>query len=343
MLQIENTTPFKTALTLFPDEQGLDTLYLTVRATFALEGGTLRVADPQEPIQVADTYWGAPNRSSIKYAGELHLTKPSTDVVLLGSAHAPRGRKVENLDVELGVGPVQKVVRVFGDREWAGSVLGARMSSPVPFERMPLRFERAFGGIHEVGPGEVLFEPRNPVGVGFAGNRRRGELSGLKLPNLENPAQLISSPTDRPAPTGFGYIAPSWEPRKSRVGTYDVRWRKTRAPYLPTDFQSAFFNAAPPELVCRQYLRGGEPVRVVNASPRPVLRFRLPLCEFEAEALLGDELARPVLNLETVLLKPDEDRLVLLWRGAIPCDKSALKLEWVELSLRKLELGPVGT
>lgn len=38
MLQLRNESPFVPGLFLFPDEQGVDTLYVVVKATFELEG-----------------------------------------------------------------------------------------------------------------------------------------------------------------------------------------------------------------------------------------------------------------------------------------------------------------
>ena len=87
MLQLRNTTPFKGALSLFPNEEGIDTLYVVIKATFQL-GEELSLAEEQVPPTQADEYWGEPATSSLRYASDLHLGKPSTDVVLTGQAWA---------------------------------------------------------------------------------------------------------------------------------------------------------------------------------------------------------------------------------------------------------------
>jgi hypothetical protein len=339
MLQLENHTPFKASLALLPDVEGIDTIYLAVRGAFVI-GGRVAVAEEQPDIVPADVPWGDPARSSLRYAGEIHLAKPSTDVVLVGQAWAPGGRPATSVDVTVDVGPARKTVRVFGDREWKG-VVNPQIGLPAPFERMPLVYERAFGGIIEFDPdtGATVVDPRNPVGAGFARSRRGGEVASRRLPNLEDPARLIGRPTDRPPPAGFGFIAPSWEPRRLRAGTYDDRWRRTRAPFLPADFDPSFFNAAHPDLTCRGHLSGGEVLTVLNASPEGRLQLRLPVCRFDARVHVAGVVERPMLALETVLVEPDEDRLSLLWRAAVRCDKRALKVSKVSVSLAGMELG----
>lgn len=339
MLQLKNTTPFQAGIALFPNEQGIDTLYITLKATFEIGKG-LAVATEQRPVVLADEYWGEPGKSSLKYASEAHLTKPSTDVVLVGDACTPVGRPIPQVDVTLAIGGLRKTVRVFGDRLWESGLIGLHMSSPVPFEKMPLIYERAFGGVHEVNPekNEVLFEPKNPVGCGFIGKRKKKEIEGMKLPNLEDPAHLISKPGDQSPPAGFGSISPAWEPRKSFAGTYDEAWQKKRAPYLPNDFNPRFFNIAHPDLVCRGYLKGGEPVEVLNVSPNGPLKFKLPACQIGMAVRVAGKTEKPPLNLETVLIEPSATRLCMTWRAVLPCDKKALKVEQVDLALGSLDV-----
>jgi hypothetical protein len=341
MLQLKNSTPFASQIAVLPDPRGIDTLYVTLKAAFVM-GPRLTVAEPQPPVVLADEYWGEPGQSSLKYASDIHLTKPTTDVVLIGQAHAPGRKPVPQLDVSLAVGKRQKVVRVFGDRTWQPGLLAlpASISKPEPFKTMPLVYERAFGGFHETAgkQPEVLFEARNPVGSGFVGKRKGGELKDLPLPNLEDPADLIGGTRDTPPPAGFGFLAPTWLPRRSFAGTYDEAWARQRAPFLPKDFNPKFFNAAHPDLVCDRYLTGGERIQAVNVTPEGVLNFRLPVCELRPSVRVAGREETPALNLETVLIEPDERRLSLVWRAAVPCDKHPLKVESIVVELDRLDL-----
>ncbi len=341
MLQLENETPFTANMAVFPDPRGVETLYVTVRAAFRLAGTGLAVAEEQRPVQLADEYAGDPTRSSLTRAGEVHLSKPGTDVVPIGEAFAPRSRPATTVDVSLRVGPVAKTVRVFGDRTWVTGVTGAsdRISSPEPFVRMPLVYERAFGGILELDPdtNRTTVDPRNPAGVGFA--KVRGAISARALPNLEDPAHLVSHPDDWPAPAGFGFIAPSWEPRLLFAGTYDKVWQRTRAPYLPDDFDPRYFHAAHPDLVCKRHLEGGEILEVLSANPSGALRVRVPRCEFDVDVRIGGASARPPLALETLLVEPSERLVSLLFRAAVACDKRVLDVERVRIAVKRLDLG----
>ncbi|NMO19247.1 DUF2169 domain-containing protein [Pyxidicoccus fallax] len=337
MLQVRNDTPFAPGMFLFPDAQGVDTLYVVLKATFLLKEGQLRVAEKQEPVVVADRYRGEPGQSSLKAASEAHLLKPGTDVLVEGEAHAPQGRPVESCLVQVRVGPLRQAIQVFGDRKWKGGLMAPGISSPEPFAKMPLVWERAFGGVHAVEKERMLGEARNPVGQGFRGKRGGSEMAGHPLPNLENPRQLIRSISDAPAPVGVGPVAPSWEPRKSYAGTYDEAWQTRRAPYLPSDFKEEFFHVAPPELCALEGLKGGDPVELLNLSPEGALRFALPRCAVEATVRIAGKPERPQLRLETVHLTPAERRLCLTWRGAVPCDKRSLRVEEVRFQVLSLE------
>jgi hypothetical protein len=340
VLQLDNSTPFRATLCSFPDARGIDTLFVVVKATFAI-GASLTVAEQQVAPCAADVPWGEPGQSSLRYATELHLEKPGTDVVMNARAWPPGGAPVPQLDVLLAVAGRTKVVRVFGERQWVGGLLGASISPPVPFESMPIVYERAFGGGHELAPGSdrMLAEERNPVGRGFRGKRKAKDFVGERLPNVENPRRPIRAVGDGSEPQGFGFIAPAWLPRRAFAGTYDEAWQKTRAPFLPADFDPRFFHAAHPDFVFDRWLDGGEPVEVIHASRRGPLRFELPRCELDVEARIAGRTETPLLHLETVLIEPDDDRLCLLWRGSVPCDKQLLRVERVRLAPKRLLVG----
>ena len=330
MLQISNRTPFVPLLNVLFDQNGADTLYLAVKGTFTLEPRPEVAA--QVPPVLKDVYWGDPAASSLRAASEAHLGKPATEVVLVGNAWSPGGRKVPDLLVSVAVAERRKTVQVFGDRRWKAG--GGSCSRAEPFESMPLMFERAFGGVHATDDGRILAaEDRNPVGVGFLGQRAPRQLDSKSLPNLEDPQQPISRAGDRPPPACFGFIAASWLPRRSFAGTYDEEWAQRRAPFLPRDFDPRFFAAASPELTFNRFLAGGEELNILGADRRGPLRSTLPTVRPQAQVRLAGRVHTLRLNLETVVIEPDERRLILTWRDRLVCDKRALRVESVELSL----------
>ena len=331
MLQFKNKTPFTGAISLFPDADGIDTLFAIVKGTFTI-GERVDVSDEQVPVTMQPIFHGDPSSTSLKAASDLSLSKPSTDVVVLGDACAPRGRPTRTMDVRVSVGPVAETVRVVGDRVWQTDGVTYGTTPPAPFETMPLTWERAFGGRDESdrGPRE---ESRNPVGTGYRASDGQRPVDGTPLPNLEDPRDPIASWKHRPRPVCFAPIAPQWEPRRSCAGTYDEEWQKQRAPYLPADFDPRFLQIAPPPLIATTPLNGGEPVELVGFQPQGEMRLALPSLRPRVVFRLNGRTEERPAMLDTVILEPTARRLQLVWRAAFTCDKQALKVREVEALL----------
>lgn len=323
MLQLVNRTPFKAVISVLPDRAGIDTLYVVIKATVTLRP-RLALAAVQVPPIMADEYYGDPLTTSLRAASEMHIGKAGTDVLLVGSARAPGGRPVPYLDVSVSVAGRQRQIRVFGDRVWRDG----RPSDPQPFESMPLVWERAFGGSLRLGE-QLLAEERNPAGRGFAGNRSAGEMEGQPVPNLEDPAAPIERVGETPAPVCFAPVAPAWLPRRQFAGTYDERWQRSRAPFLPDDFDPRFLQCAAPELAFDRYLPAGERVRVSGVTPDGPLEFAIPDARLSVEVTIAGATERPEARLETLLIEPDENRACFTWRASVPCDRKALKVQQV--------------
>ena len=315
---VTNTTPFAFELLFLADEEGRPLLVPVVMATYTIcPPGELLLAEEPTPILIAGEFWGEPGQSSYKYEPQFAFMKPATDIVLIGHAHAPK-RGATEVNVALSVGSLEKTVRVVGDRLWVKSTFGASMTDPKPFDRIPLIWERAFGGWDRShsDPAKHTFEPRNPVGTGI--RQKHGALKeGIPLPNLEDPRKPLRSYGDTPPPAGFGFTSPSWQPCASFAGTYDDAWMKQRMPLLPKDFDRRFFNAAAPGLIAPGFLKGDELVVVQNASPGGRVWFNLPA--LPSPQCLVQLAGRPdqslQTQLDTVIINTDEMRLFLIWRA----------------------------
>ena len=123
------------------------------------QSAELRPADEQLPVTFGDVPFGDPALSSNRYEADIVAEKPAAEVIVNGTAYAPNGKPVREMQVGLGIGSVRKVLNVAGDRIYdAGNY-----SAPHPFRTMPVVYERAFGGTTADG----RMDPRNPVGVGF--------------------------------------------------------------------------------------------------------------------------------------------------------------------------------
>lgn len=328
MWVLNNETPFAAERTWTRDETGAEIWLVAVRGTFLIEpDGRLRLASEQQQVCRVPEYRDSPDRGSVIYESDLVRTKASTDVLVNGHAHAGAGRVATELDVTLKVGALRKRLRVFGDRVWSRSVFGLRISPPKAFERIPLIYERAFGGTDTVASDPALhgWEPSNPVGRGFAVQARH--LDGMPAPNVEHPESPIRVWNDRPVPVGFGAVAAHWRPRVGLAGTYDDEWMKRRRPLPPLDFDPAFYQCAPTDQQVSGYLKGGEVVELVNLSPGGSLRFQVPRVSLNFWTRFSNGQAvnhRAVMH--TLCIEPDVPRVLVTWHADLPCHHLVHKL-----------------
>jgi uncharacterized protein YjbI with pentapeptide repeats len=239
------------------------------------------------------------------------MPKSRGEFLLSGDFHTPGGTPVPAGFVRVKLGKLDKRINVYGDRHWkraAGVSLG--VSDPEPMTAMPLDFTRAFGGKEH--------KP-NPVGRGIDAVQADGE-SRVLLPNLELPGALIGSPSDRPAAASFGMLDPMWPQRYAKVGTYDQKWLKERAPGLADDLKWEYFNVAAEDQWLDGYWRGDEEFELSNLHPSlPLIQGRLP--GLVARAFIvrghgGDGVAEELpARLDTVHFLPGEAAAICIWRA----------------------------
>lgn len=292
-------------------------------------GQVARVEGAQ--VRLADEPWDEdkPDKSSIKYPADACVRKPSTDVIVTGSAVAPAKRNATSLDVTVRVGALERRLRVFGLRVWYKGIAGLSLSPPQPFEELPLRWEYAYGGFDDSNPEKPLEEARNPVGRGIA--RDPSTLVHQPAPAIEDPADLISTHRSKPEPAGVGPLGRHWAPRRSYLGTMDERWRKERMPLPPLDFDERYNQVASPRLIAPGYLKGGEPVLLHNLCPDGPLSFHLPRLAFFVGARTDDGTTEHRPALDTVLLEPNERCFELTWRAAIPSPRPNRRLRAINV------------
>lgn len=242
---------------------------------------------------------------------DMGMPKPRGELLISGRAYPPGGR-APACAVRARLGAVDKTLYAIGDRIWRRGV----PTEPEPFTEMPIAWERAFGGPEFA---------QNPVGKGAQPvETERGEVH--PLPNIELPRPLITSPSDQPAPAGFGPLDLMWPQRFGKIGTYDQKWLKERFPGLAEDTDLGMFNAAPEDQQIQGFFRGDEPLLLENMHPeRPVIEAALP--GIAARAFInrkrgGEETFGEVaMRLETVHLFPHAERGVLLFRGIALVDE----------------------
>ncbi len=236
---------------------------------------------------------------------EAGIPKRWSEFLVVGKACLAEPKTACRVSVRLG--DREKVLHVYGDRYWEGT----GFSEPVAFQQMPLDWRQAYGGDGY---------PRNPLGKGFA-SPAPGERP--PLPNIQAPAQPITSPNQRPEPAGFGPIDLTWPQRMGLTGTHDQRWLQEDFPGFARDIDWHFFNLASPDQQFDAPLRGDEPYQLENLHPEhPLLSGRLPeiatrcfITRLQSEQTVFEEVET---RLMTVWLFPHAARAVLIHQGVVP-------------------------
>lgn len=336
MWLLRNNTPFAAERTWVRDRDGAEVWLVAVKGSFLVQTDGKQVLDAeQKEVSRVPKFIGTPGLSSLIEECDLVHTKTGTDVLVLGSAYSPGGRPATSTNVRLKLANIDKTLRVRGDRYWQRGILGVSLSAPEPFTRIPMIYERAFGGTDQKASDSKAhrWEPRNPVGTGFATSK--DHLIDELAPNIEDPHAPYED-WRRGKPAGFGPIARHWAPRVEFAGTYDEDWENTRKPLVPSNFDDRFYQCAPEDQQVDGFLKGGEVVELHNMTPEGFLSFRLPKISLAMRTHFYDGTVsehRAVLH--TVTVYPDKRIFQLVWHSQLPCHHKVNKLKWTHINLKK--------
>jgi hypothetical protein len=298
------------------DPAGQEIFVVVVKATYGIDvNGNLDADIEQLPVCHVDSFWGAPGLSSIRYEADLAWHKPAVEIVINGHAYTRNG-SATGVTVEMITRHFQRRAHISGDRVWESGLLGVRATPPVPFESMPLVYERAFGGFDlRESQEKQVGSLENPVGIGFFSVREPDD--GAPLPNIEDPTQLIGQWRHHPRPIGFGFIGRGWQPRVKYAGTYDATWKSDKFPLLPDDFSERHFLAAPPEQVVPRF-DGSETITLRNMTPDGLdMNLSIPSLRIPVHARWEREARMVTADLDTVIIEPTVSRLVLICRACL--------------------------
>ncbi len=326
-------TPLQLATMIWQLNPPQPSLIIIAKGTFDLVADGPATLCEECNFPTGDMHYEDDFERSVYYPSDFAIFKPKTDVTLKGTAYPPKGSsKAVQARFRLGTKSkgFDRSVAIFGDRIWKGLA----MTEPGRFEAIPLVYERAFGG---------PAIKRNPVGVGHRG--RKGLDGVARLPNLEQPNELINSPNKSPEPACFAAIPMMWRNRYMNLGTYNKAWQRSRWPYYPKDFDYAYFQCAP-EKQQLPYLKGDESYEVWGMHPElpsfagtlPNLRVR---CFGQQTERAGGSFNEINLKLDSCNFDLDEMKVDLVWRGMIEVsDDKASDYEAVYVTAEPLETQP---
>jgi hypothetical protein len=182
--------------------------FALVKLTYEIKGAAAVLSQP-EPL-LFDFWSDETLEPRLPPGSDYWLDKQYSDVVIRGSAFAPAGRPTPSMFVSAQIGRMAKRIAVFGKRlvEWSQG--SPRPSRPEPFTEMPLLYQNAYGGLDNRVPIPAEPEqdymrsvalgmqfdhpglyPRNPVGKGYL--VLPDTIDGIELPNLEDPADMLTA------------------------------------------------------------------------------------------------------------------------------------------------------
>jgi hypothetical protein len=328
-MELINATRMAVGYTMGLEPSGRELLVVVMKGSFVLPkaGEAVRLADAQLPLLMADTFSGEPGFSAPVHEVDFAPRKPACDVLLAGSAHASAGTQATGIDVSLRVGALRKQAEVFGERVWQRSGGGWAASAPQPFQRLPLSYDRAFGGVDKRSADEAEHDAYgpNPVGRGWFSARGKSGAVGIEgspLPNLERAGERVSDPHGTYTPVAFGPLGRGWPQRARFAGTYDERWQRDDFPFLPRDFDERYYQAAPADQQI-PHPKAALDVELSGFTPDGPRRFTLPYFEAPVHVFpKRGEREDHIATLDTIVFEPDAERFTMSWRIARPLKKS---------------------
>ncbi len=188
------------------------------KRTYKIERGRCVLAPPDEqnPLCFQEIPYATvepPMVSPIIAADESMGFKLATDLIIQGSAYA-YDNKTRKTTAAVKFGNVERTIAVHGPRYGEFDALGKpRFSEADPFEDIPLRWDRAYGGfdliafkrrgvpwINSKNPKPDFHPlattpyhyPRNPCGSGYLLELDEESFSGLRIPQLDHPSSRVT-------------------------------------------------------------------------------------------------------------------------------------------------------
>lgn len=324
-MKLTNATPLPAEVVVGePEQPGFRAGMVVAKATFLFDPHGRTQLDDQNPIPILAN--DEPTEFGLMPRDDFLRQQRALEVMFLGCAHAPEQRPVESLRVILGVGDVWRELMVFGDRKW----VRRSISRPEPFVRMPMGWDRAFGGSAEVMIDEDSFltvgDPNNRVGKGFdpepAAREAAKQLRApapypivspeRSLPNIERGDRLISRWTDAPAPSSWATVP--LDTAMQALRTFDLPPDHT----MPEDVEAALSEGrwlrAVPEWII-PIPAAGAPIYMENLYRwAPSVKFPLPRVQVFADYQVGERAGTLELEPQMLVLLPEESRFYLVYR-----------------------------
>jgi len=316
-MEFRNYTPFVPMVFENIDVNDNPFKIVILKGTFKIvKDAPLKPIPDQHPLVLTDEFYGEMNESSIRFESDLVPYKPNSDIIVNAIAHSPEKRPVPQWMVSVQVGELKKELLVMGKRFWKRMGMMWKLTKAEPCLQVPIKYENAYGGQWQDNDQLDVFE-ENPVGCGYVNKKFLKNVEQIPAPDIMNKEDPVTVFNQLYKPQGFSTISKSWTQRRQYTGTYDDKWIKERHPYLPKDFDFAYYNCSHPDMIYNGYLTGNETVELKNLHPEhKKLQFGLPDYKvFLLLRYLNGSMKVCKVSLDTLHIELPEEQAYLVWRG----------------------------
>jgi hypothetical protein len=333
-MELLNSTKMLAGYTMGMKPSGREMLVVAIKGTFSIpkrHGEQPQLTEQQIPLIEADTFTGEPGYSAPEREIDYAPIKQRCDVLLNGCAYAPNSKLTSKVQVGLKIGQMEKSFNVIGKRFWEAGATGTGPGYPGLFERLPITYDNAYGGVDNFLKDKSkhsAYMP-NPVGTGYHKQQADYLVDKTPMPNTEELNNPIKMPYGSYKPMAFGPLGRGWQERLKYAGTYDDDWLDNTFPFLPKDFDERYYQAAPADQQI-DYPKGGEDIMLINLTPEGRCHFQLPTINvpvvffkkkgerFETQAVI-----------DTIVLEPEQGIFTLTWRTQIDLRKNIFEIPQV--------------
>ncbi len=124
-MELVNSTGMAAGYTQGVEPSGRELLVVVVKGTFGFseQGRIAQLHPTQLPLITSDTFTGEPGFSAPSQEVDFAPRKLRCDILISGSAWAPKGKASERVLVGARIGSWKKVFAVVGDRHWSSGLV----------------------------------------------------------------------------------------------------------------------------------------------------------------------------------------------------------------------------